>query len=71
MQADLQPVPLQQQLLQHLQQAWHGLQARLDDVMNSERFQELLQIAMQQWMAAASCLASLLLLLATIAAGKL
>jgi hypothetical protein len=55
----------------HLQQAYDGLQARIESLIASERFQELVQVAMQQWLAAASCFAALMLLLATIAAGML
>lgn len=59
----------QQQLLGHLQQAYDGLQARIESFFGSQRFQDLVQVAMQQWLAAASCVAALMLLLATIAAG--
>jgi hypothetical protein len=67
MQADF--ASYQQQLLGHLQQAYDGLQARIESIVVSQRFQDLVQVAMQQWLAAASCFAALMLLLATIAAG--
>lgn len=60
---------LQRLLLDHLHQAYDGLHARVVAAVSSQRFQDLLQAAMQQWLAAASCVACLALLLATIAAG--
>lgn len=50
---------------------WNGwLQGQVASIHSSQRFQELLEVAMQQWLAAAACVASLVLLLATIAAGE-
>lgn len=55
----------------HLQQSVHDLQSHVEAVIHSQKFQEFLEMALQQWVAAASCVACLALLLATIAAGKL
>lgn len=68
MAADLHFLPtyIQQQLLQAAQQVYQGLQ----DALNSQRAQAARSFAMQQWVAAASCAASLVVLLATIAAGE-
>lgn len=60
---------LQQQFLERAN--WNGwLQGQVASIHSSQRFQELLEVAMQQWLAAAACVASLVLLLATIAAGE-
>lgn len=63
----------QQLVLQHAQtfaqQGLDGLRALVESALSSQKAQELLQEAMQQWLAAASCVVSLALLLTTIAAG--
>lgn len=63
----------QQLVLQHVQtyaqQGLDGLRALVESALTSQKAQELLQVAMQQWLAAASCVVSLALLLTTIAAG--
>lgn len=59
------------QLQQQLLERWNGwLQGQVASIHSSQKFQELLEVAMQQWLAAAACVASLVLLLATIAAGE-
>lgn len=60
---------MQQQLLERGAALNGWLQDQIASVHSSQRFQELLEAAMQQWLAAAACVASLVLLLATIAAG--
>lgn len=70
-----QLLPLLQHRLQHslhgLQQSLYGLQSHIEAVIHSQRFQDFMDMALQQWLAAASCVACLALVLATIAAGKL
>lgn len=57
------------ELLQHVHKAYGGLQTIVESIANNEKFQGLWQMVVQQWLAAASCVASLALLLGTVAAG--